>query len=114
MTVGRRTKRGPAARNFYRAALAAAEQGELRDAAAAEGLDDEVALLRMLVRRELAARPEDIRPLLQGLTLLVRAVAARHRIAPADQEALEQRMAGALAALTASLSAEEPPEGGSV
>lgn len=105
MTPTHRTRRArrPAPRNFYRGALEAAEQEQLELAAAAEGLDDEVALLRVLVRRELEAQPDDLRLALQGLTLLVRAVAARYRLSPADQEALEQRIVAAVGSLTASI-----------
>ncbi|MFN8556706.1 MAG: hypothetical protein U0531_04940 [Dehalococcoidia bacterium] len=62
-----------------------------------------MALLRLLVRRELRERPENLRLVLQGMTLLVRAVAARYRLTPADQEALEQRMVAALRAITQSV-----------
>jgi hypothetical protein len=93
-----RTKRSrrTAPRNFYRSALDAALQTDLDAAAATEGLDDEVALLRLLVRRELAERPENLRLVLQGMTLLVRAVAARYRLSPADQDALEERLSAAV------------------
>ena len=47
----------------------------------------------MLVRRELAEHPDDLRLVLRGMTLLVRAVAARYRLSPADQRALEERLA---------------------
>ena len=84
----------------------AAEDEQLDLAAAAEGLDDEVALLRVLVRRELRERPEDLRLALQGLTLLVRAVAARYHLSPADQEALERRIVEAVRMITASVDQE--------
>ena len=98
--------RAPSLRNFYYGALDAAEDEQLDLAAAAEGLDDEVALLRVLVRRELRERPEDLRLALQGLTLLVRAVAARYRLSPADQEALERRIVEAVRMITASVDQE--------
>ena len=91
-----RRPRAASPRNFYRSVLEHAEREELDTAAAAGGLDDEVALLRMLVRRELAERPENLRLVLQGLNLLVRAVAVRYRLSPSDTAALEQRMAEAL------------------
>ena len=98
--------RAPSPRNFYRGALDAAEDEQLDLAAAAEGLDDEVALLRVLIRRELQERPEDLRLALQGLTLLVRAVAARYRLSPADQEALERRIVEAVRMITESVDQE--------
>ena len=102
----RRESPQPVPQNFYQSALDAAEQEDLERAAAAEGLDDEVALLRVLVRRELRERPEDLRLALQGLTLLVRAVAARYRLSPADQEALERRIVEAVRMITASVDQE--------
>ena len=105
MSTVRKVRRLPrgAPRNFYRGALDAAEQEHLEAAAGAEGLDDEVALLRVLLRRELASHPEDLRLVLQGMTLLVRAVAARYRLSPADQEALEERIVAAVQALMESV-----------
>jgi hypothetical protein len=89
--------------NFYRQALAEAAREHLDGASTAEGLDDEIALLRALVRRELEAHPENLRLVLQGLTLLVRAVATRYRLHPEDQEALEERLVEAVRSLTATI-----------
>ena len=94
-----RPPRRASPRNFYRGVLDQADREELDSAASADGLDDEVALLRMLVRRELAEHPENVRLVLQGLSLLVRAVAVRYRLSPSDAAALEQRMADALRGL---------------
>ena len=109
MTTTRTTRRGrrPTPRNFYRSVLDAAEQTDIEQAAAAEGLDDEVALLRVLVRRELQEHPDDLRLVLQGMTLLVRAVSARYRLAPSDQQALEERIVTAVRSLTQSVREEE-------
>lgn len=73
--------------NFYRDALDAAGQALLDAAAATPGLDDEVALLRVLLYRALAERPANPRPLLQSLNLLVRAVLARDRLPGRADEA---------------------------
>jgi hypothetical protein len=96
-------KRRPSPRNFYRQALTEAEREHLDGATSAEGLDDEIALLRILVRRELEADPENLRLVLQGLTLLVRAVATRYRLEPDDQQALEERLVEAVRSLTTSI-----------
>ena len=61
------------AANFYAAALTAAEQAAI-DGAPERGLDDEVTLLRVLVRRAVAA---DDRP---GAVALVRALTAALRL----------------------------------
>lgn len=101
-----RGRRRSSPRNFYRRALAEAERGLLDDAASATGLDDEIALLRTLVRRELAADEANHRLVLQGLALLVRAVAARYRLEPVGQQALEERLVAAVRDLTASIAEE--------
>lgn len=79
-------------RNFYEGVLDRATKAELLAAGRAEGLDDEIALLRILVRRELAANPDDSKLVFQGITLLVRAVTARYRLSPADASALTDHM----------------------
>ncbi len=99
-TSRNRQRRRTTARNFYRGVLDAAEQEHLESAAAAEGLDDEVALLRVLLRREIETHPENLRLVLQGMTLLVRAVAIRYRLAPADQDALQARIVDAVQEIT--------------
>ena len=91
----------PSARNFYQGVLETATTADLAAAATTEGLDDEIALLRLLIRRELAANPDDLRLALQGLTLLVRAVVARYRLNPADEADLEARLVNAVQALSA-------------
>lgn len=102
-TPRRRRAPGRVAHNFYRNALDQAGREDLEAAAEREGLDDEVALLRMLVRRELAAEPADMKLVLQSMTLLLRAVGARYKLAPEDQSALEERIVDAVRALTASI-----------
>lgn len=81
-----------ATRNFYRAVLSDAEQAILA-AAGGEGLDDEVALLRLMIRRELDADPVDLRMVNQQLTLLIRAAVARQRLSTDDQQQFYDRLA---------------------
>ena len=67
------------ARLFYDRVV---EEAELRDALAVEGLDQEVALLRIKLRDHVTAHPEDLALMLKSVTLIVRAVAARYRMSP--------------------------------
>lgn len=83
--------------NFYRDALDAERQVLLDAAAAVPGLDDEVALLRVLLYRALAERPADLRLLFEGLTRVMRLVVARGRLpAVTDEAARLEQIAHAL------------------
>jgi hypothetical protein len=101
----RRRERGAA--NFYASVLDRAERAEIGDAAAVEGLDDEVALLRVRLRRALAERPEDYALMLKGIALLVRAVAARYRLSPASRRDLSDSLAATIEQIGAALFPED-------
>lgn len=75
------------AENFYGSALEAAEQIEvLKEAAGVEGLDEEIAVLRMKLRSVLSERPDDLALMLRGIDLLVKAVSARYRLSKDEEE----------------------------
>ena len=82
MAAAARARRRPSPRNFYRQALTEAEQVELGQAQKVDGLDDEIALLRVRLKRAVDERPEDIQLLVRGMDLLVKAVATRYRLSP--------------------------------
>ncbi len=86
-------------RNFYRRALSEAEREALGPAQEVEGLDDEIALLRVRLRRALEERPEDMQLLVRGLDLLVKAVATRYRLSPKARRDLAENLAAVLNSL---------------
>lgn len=93
---GRRERaRKPATRpeNFYRSVLAEAEAGSLLAAGQIDGLADEVAALRLLLRRQLTEEPENIERIFKGLHLLVRMVSAQFALSSVDESRLEERLA---------------------
>ena len=94
-----RSRRRPSTHNFYRRALSEAEQLELGEAKEVEGLDDEIALLRVRLKRALEERPKDLKLLLRGLDLLVKAVAARYRLSPKARKDLAENLAATLNSL---------------
>lgn len=96
-------RRRPDAANFYAGVLDRAERARLDDAASIEGLDDEVALLRVRLRRALEERPEDYALMLKGIALLVRAVAARYRLSPKSRRDLADSLAATIEHLGAAL-----------
>lgn len=91
-----RRARSRAIANFYGAVVDRAERAELDEAAGIEGLDDEVALLRVRLRRALRDRPEDYGLMIKGIALLVRAVSARYRLSPAARRDLADSLADTL------------------
>jgi hypothetical protein len=81
-------------RNFYEQALSEAERLELTEAQAVEGLDQEIAILRVRLKRALQEHPEDLALIGKGLDLLVKAVAARYRLSPKARRQLADHLEG--------------------
>jgi hypothetical protein len=97
-----------AARNFYHGAVDRAERRDLKRAQEIEGLDDEIALMRVKLKRAVEERPEDVKLLVKGLEVLVRAVGARYRLSPKSRKDLADNLAATLNSLGDQLL---PPEG---
>ena len=53
-----------------------------------EGVDQEIAVLRLRLRTALKERPDDLQLMLRGVVMLVQALAAKYRLPKADQEAI--------------------------
>jgi hypothetical protein len=87
------------ARNFYGGALDQAERLDLEQAQEIEGLDDEIALMRVRLKRAVEKHPEDVQLLVKGLDILVRAVGARYRLSPKSRKDLAENLAAALNSL---------------
>jgi len=66
--------------------LAEVDPRVLAMAERADGLADETALVRLLLRRQLAERPEATELVIKGMHLLVRMVSAEHRLAGDEME----------------------------
>ena len=88
----------PTRASFYDSALAAADRHDFHVAREVEGLGDEVALLRLHLRRALADREGEIdaRTLQQGVRMLVQALLAQHRLSPRQAGHLGDAVAGVL------------------
>jgi hypothetical protein len=85
-----------AADAFYAQALSEAEQVELRQAWDVEGLDEEIALLRLRLKQMLGEHPENVPLLLRAIELLVKAVGTRYRLSKDAKENLTDAVAGVL------------------
>lgn len=87
-------KRSPA--GFYAASLAPEDRADLDRAGAMRGLDQEIAVLRLRLRRLLAEHPDDYALTVRSVELLVRAVNAAGRAAPDDEQDLLDRLSSGL------------------
>ncbi len=102
----RAQRREKLAQDFYGSALDAAERIELEAATDVEGLDREIALLRMKLREAVSERPEDLELMLRGMTTLVNAVSARFRLSKRAEEELSESIAGVVRGVGGLLSPE--------
>ena len=89
-------RRRTAARSFYEPALAAAEREDLDEARTVEGLDEEIALLRLRLRQAIEDNPDDFLLMTKGIEMLVKAVNARYRLSKQDAATLSDHLAAAL------------------
>ncbi len=101
----RRAVRSPTL-TFYRRGLSEAEKACLDAAAEVEGLDEEIALLRMKVQSVVAGEQQDMDVLLKGVRLLVQAVATRYRISGRAEQDLLRSVVGVVEGLGAALMPE--------
>jgi len=77
-------------RSFYARALTAADRAALDDAREVEGLDDEVALLRLQIRELIANEEPDARVVQGAMRLLVQAVVTQQRLSGSQAEGLTE------------------------
>jgi hypothetical protein len=94
---------------FYARVLTEAERADLPLALKLQGVDEEIALLRLRLRSALLERSDDLALIFKGIDLLAKAVAARYRL----PKAAEDELAETLQRLTASIGGlwlEEPPD----
>jgi hypothetical protein len=80
-------------RRFYAQALSEAEQADLGTALEVEGVDEEIATLRLRLRTALKANSEDLPLLLRGMDVLRRMVATKYGLSRKEKEALESAFA---------------------
>lgn len=85
-----------AAEAFYAQALSQAELVELRQAWDVEGLDGEIALLRLRLKQVLQEHPENMPLLLRAIELLVKAVGMRYRLSKDAEDNLTEAITGVL------------------
>jgi len=77
-----------AKKGFYAQALSEAERVLLPEARGIEGLDEEIALLRVKLTTALEEQPDNMPLMLRAVDLLVKAVAAKYRLSKKSREDL--------------------------
>lgn len=102
----RRHRRALRPENFYEGVLQESDAA-LAAAAGATGLTDELALLRVLVRRQIEEHPDRLDQTIRALHLLVRMVAVQFRLSGDDQQRLRDSLDAVVQQLTAAVLGEE-------
>ncbi len=82
--------------NFYDSAMSEAERLLLPQARKVEGLDEEIALLRVKLATVLAEHPEDTELVLKSVGVLTRVIATRYRLSQKAEQDLYQSVLGVL------------------
>ena len=91
----KRTKAGDKAattRAFYESAMDEAEGNLLQDARKIEGLDEEIAVLRVKLRTAVDDHAENLPLMFRGIGLLVKAVSARYRLSKQSEADLSDSL----------------------
>ncbi len=90
---------------LYREAMNKSELIDLERAYAAEGLEDEIALLRVRLKAAAREHPEKLELLLRGVGMLVRAVTAQYRLSPKARKDMAENVEAVLKSLDEELGA---------
>jgi len=78
------------ARRFYSRALDEAEKLELEEASQVEGIDEEIALLRLKLRQLLQEQPERIDLHFEAANIIARLVKTRYQITSEQKKSLRE------------------------
>jgi hypothetical protein len=87
------------ARGFYARALSETEQQFLEDAMGVEGLDQEIAVLRLRLLEAVEEHPKDIDLMFKGVALLARLVQTKFNLSKEDAGDLRAAIGHAVVAL---------------
>ena len=82
--------RNAAKPGFYAKALAEAERMELEEAATIEGLDNEIAILRVKLRQLLEQYPERVDLQMRAANTLAQLIRTRYKITAEQKKSLKQ------------------------
>ena len=77
---------------FYSKALSEAERLELEEAVGVEGIDAEIALLRIKLMRVLEKEPENIKLIMQAMDMIAKLLKASETMTQQQKEKVKQEM----------------------
>jgi hypothetical protein len=90
MAIGKKGKRKGSPQDFYGRVLEEAEKLELEEASRIEGIDDEIALLRLKLRELVKEQPERIDLHFEAANIIARLVKTRYQITGAQNKSLKE------------------------
>ena len=90
MVIKGKGKRKISPRDFYSRALDEAEKLELEEASHIEGIDEEIALLRLKLRELLEEQPERIDLHFEAANIIARLVKTRYQITKEQKKSLKE------------------------
>ncbi|MDP3879441.1 MAG: hypothetical protein Q8Q07_03940 [Dehalococcoidales bacterium] len=81
---------------FYSKVLDEAERSDFEQATDVEGIDDEIALLRVKIKSILERDPENIKLIMQATNTLARLVRTRYNLSKEDKKGLREAISNVL------------------
>lgn len=93
-------------RGFYVTAMTEAERLSLADAMGVDGIDQEIALLRLRLRSAVKERREDLPLMFKGIELLAKVIATRYGLGKTGRDEIQEALLEAFTDLKAAMSGE--------
>ena len=84
------------ARDFYADVLTEASRARLETARELEGMDEEIALLRVKLREMMAESPDRVQLIYKGMDMLMKAVTTRYKLSPKSKNDLNDSIVGVI------------------
>ena len=106
MATRERSKKKSSRRGFYSRALNEAEKLELEEASSVEGIDEEIALLRLKFRELLQEQPDRIDLHFEAANIIARLVKTRYQITREQKKSLKEAIQKVLTEVAVPLGAE--------
>lgn len=94
-------------KDFYARALSKAARVRLAKARKMEGVDQEIALLRLKLQELVSKHPDKLDLLFKGVNLLLRAVTTKYKLSPRAEDDLSKSIVGVLQGVGNALGLEE-------
>ena len=83
-------------KDFYADVLSEAERARLEAARELKGIDEEVAILRIMLRDQIMQNPDRTGLLFKSIDMLTKAVATQYKLSPKSQDDLNDSIIGVI------------------